>query len=269
MTTPESAKHPRHAHRVPDRRRGAHALRHRRLHQGHGRGDRLGKALFWDIQAGSDSKTACATCHYNGGVDARARNQMYDGHDEAFNIFESGRGGPNTTLESSDFPFHRLSNPNDAESTVLRSVDDTHGSAGVPTRIFEGVTAGEGVEAGRVIADPVFNVNGCNVDAATDRNAPTVINAVFACVSSGRPPDYRFNGVNAWGDQDPDARVLKTMSDGSVEEVRISLDKSSLAIRRSARSPRTSRWPGRMTTPRAVRSAPCPSSGASSSPRLP
>ncbi len=190
----------------------------------------LGKALFWDIQAGSDSKTACATCHYNGGGDARARNQMYDGHDEAFNIFESGRGGPNTTLESSDFPFHRLSNPNDAESTVLRSVDDTHGSAGVPTRIFEGVTPGEGVEAGRVIDDPVFHVNGCNVDAATDRNAPTVINAVFFVRQfwDGRA-DYRFNGVNAWGDQDPDARVLKTMPDGSVEEVRISLDKSSLA----------------------------------------
>lgn len=190
----------------------------------------LGKALFWDIQTSSDSKVACATCHYNGGGDARVKNQMYDGHDEAFNIFESGRGGPNTTLESSDFPFHRLSNPNDAESNVLRSVDDTHGSAGVPTRVFEGVTPGEGVEAGRVIPDPVFRVNGCNVDAATNRNAPTVINAVFFVRQywDGRA-DYRFNGVNMWGDQDPDARVLKTMPDGSVEEVRISIDKSSLA----------------------------------------
>jgi len=25
---------------------------------------RLGKALFWDMQAGSDNKTACATCHF-------------------------------------------------------------------------------------------------------------------------------------------------------------------------------------------------------------
>src|SRR5690242_2037102 len=24
---------------------------------------RLGKALFWDVQAGSDGQTACATCH--------------------------------------------------------------------------------------------------------------------------------------------------------------------------------------------------------------
>ena len=190
----------------------------------------LGKALFWDIQAGSDSKTACATCHYNGGGDARIKNQVYDGPDEAFNIFESGRGGVNTVLESSDFPFHRLSNPNDAESTVLRSVDDTFGSAGVPKRIFQGVTPGVGVEQGEVVLDEVFSISGCNLDGATDRNAPTVINSVFFVRQfwDGRA-DYRFNGVNAWGDQDPDARVLKTMADGSVEEVQISIDKASLA----------------------------------------
>ncbi len=190
----------------------------------------LGKALFWDIQAGSDGQTACATCHYNGGADARAKNQMYDGHDEVFNIFESGRGGPNTTLESSDFPFHRLSNPNDAESQVLRSVDDVHASAGLPMRLFAGVTAGEGLEASVRKDDPVFSVAGCNVDQATNRNAPTVINSVFFVRSywDGRA-DYRFNGVNRHGDLDPDARVLKTMPDGSVEEVRISIDKAALA----------------------------------------
>lgn len=190
----------------------------------------LGKALFWDIQAGSDGMTACASCHYNGGGDARSKNQLHPGSDGLFNTFESGAGGPNTTLESSDFPFHLLVDPNDAESTVLRSVNDVYGSAGVPNRIFDGITPGEGVEDGTVVADPVFNVGGCNVDAGTGRNAPTVINAVFFVRQfwDGRA-DFRFNGVNNWGDQDPDARVLKTMPDGSVQEVQISIDKASLA----------------------------------------
>jgi len=34
----------------------------------------LGKALFWDMQAGSDGRTACATCHYDAGTDNRSRN---------------------------------------------------------------------------------------------------------------------------------------------------------------------------------------------------
>ncbi|MEQ1631933.1 MAG: cytochrome c peroxidase [Planctomycetota bacterium] len=31
----------------------------------------LGKALFWDVRVGSDGQTACATCHYSAGADAR------------------------------------------------------------------------------------------------------------------------------------------------------------------------------------------------------
>src|SRR5690349_13404810 len=30
---------------------------------------RLGKALFWDMQVGSDGVTACASCHYRAGAD--------------------------------------------------------------------------------------------------------------------------------------------------------------------------------------------------------
>ncbi|SRR6266540_1702054 len=28
----------------------------------------LGKALFWDVQVGSDGRTACATCHFHAGA---------------------------------------------------------------------------------------------------------------------------------------------------------------------------------------------------------
>ena len=46
---------------------------------------RLGKALFWDMQAGSDGVQACATCHFNAGADSRSKNQISPGlHDTNF-----------------------------------------------------------------------------------------------------------------------------------------------------------------------------------------
>ena len=33
----------------------------------------LGKALFWDMQVGSDGIQACATCHFRAGADGRFR----------------------------------------------------------------------------------------------------------------------------------------------------------------------------------------------------
>jgi len=56
---------------------------------------KLGKALFWDMQAGSDGKTACATCHYRAGADPavgtlpkatakRDKNQLHPGPDAIF-----------------------------------------------------------------------------------------------------------------------------------------------------------------------------------------
>ncbi|TMA45266.1 MAG: cytochrome C peroxidase, partial [Deltaproteobacteria bacterium] len=40
---------------------------------------RLGKAFFWDMQAGSDGIVACASCHYQAGVDNRSRNTLAPG----------------------------------------------------------------------------------------------------------------------------------------------------------------------------------------------
>jgi cytochrome c peroxidase len=33
----------------------------------------LGKALFWDMQVGSDGVQACASCHFHAGADHRAQ----------------------------------------------------------------------------------------------------------------------------------------------------------------------------------------------------
>jgi cytochrome c peroxidase len=39
----------------------------------------LGKALFWDQQAGGDGIQACASCHFQAGSDARAKNTLNPG----------------------------------------------------------------------------------------------------------------------------------------------------------------------------------------------
>ena len=39
----------------------------------------LGKALFWDMQVGSDGVQACATCHFRAGADPRKKNQVSPG----------------------------------------------------------------------------------------------------------------------------------------------------------------------------------------------
>src|SRR6185503_21043639 len=62
----------------------------------------LGKALFWDMQAGSDNKTACATCHFKAGQDGRDTNQLNPGANGAWEP-----QGPNRTLTAFDYPFTR------------------------------------------------------------------------------------------------------------------------------------------------------------------
>ena len=57
----------------------------------------LGKALFWDVNVGSDGQ-ACASCHFRAGVDGRIKNQINPGQNninprsETFDILPSGTG---------------------------------------------------------------------------------------------------------------------------------------------------------------------------------
>ena len=77
----------------------------------------LGKALFWDMQLGSDGVTACTTCHFNAGADSRSRNQLNpgvrrvtsDGVPDPDPIFGAGRG-PNHQLAVTAFPLSPLTN---------------------------------------------------------------------------------------------------------------------------------------------------------------
>src|SRR5262245_23293819 len=101
----------------------------------------LGKALFWDMQAGSDDTQACASCHFNAGADSRAINQINPGQAGGDNNFEGGTA-PNCRLKpgSADagcggyhgghFPFHKLADVDQGVS-LISDVNDVTGSQGV------------------------------------------------------------------------------------------------------------------------------------------
>lgn len=108
----------------------------------------LGKALFWDMQAGSDDVQACATCHFNAGADSRAMDTVNPGQAGGDNSFQVGLSyngtlGPNYPYKAGtpqggfggfhdgDFPFHKLSDPDDRNSSVISDVNDVSGSQGV------------------------------------------------------------------------------------------------------------------------------------------
>src|ERR1051326_1042217 len=102
---------------------------------------KLGKALFWDMQAGSDDTQACASCHFNAGADSRAINEVNPGQAGGDNSFQMG-SGPNYQLKpgsstagfggyhDGDFPFHKVADPKDRFS-IISDVNDVTGSQGV------------------------------------------------------------------------------------------------------------------------------------------
>jgi len=120
----------------------------------------LGKALFWDMQAGSDDTQACATCHFNAGADSRVVNSVNPGQaggDTSFQLGVSYNGslGPNYIYKAGtpdagfggfhdgDFPFHKLSDPDDRNSSVISDVNDISGSEGVfSTQMGQVTTSG-------------------------------------------------------------------------------------------------------------------------------
>jgi len=184
----------------------------------------LGKALFWDVQVGSDGRTACATCHFHAGADHRITNQI------AGPATSTAAVRPNTTLTIGDFPFHAFTNPNDSASAVTRDRRDVVGSAGIVKRTFVDVTDSSAVDLGTDSGSPgLFALGGLRVRQVTSRNAPSVINAVFNLRNfwDGRASNV-FNGVTPFGAGDARASVLATANGGLTTEV-VRLDGSSLA----------------------------------------
>jgi cytochrome c peroxidase len=186
---------------------------------------RLGKALFWDMQVGSDGVTACASCHFSSGMaDNRSKNQLSPGLKR---ITATGAPNPDTTfyrnlgpvgqITAADFPFFPLSN-------------DVLSSQGVRNSVFLGIGNGP-TDLTRSEPDPDgFRVGTRNVRRVEPRNTPTVINAVFNYRQfwDGRA-DNVFNGVNEMGDRDPNARLFRADNPANPVPVQIRLEDSSLA----------------------------------------
>jgi cytochrome c peroxidase len=192
---------------------------------------KLGKALFWDMQAGSDGRTACATCHYNAGADNRSRNQINPRQTAGVDPKFDGKG-PNAQLTADDFPFHKLADPNDRASQVMSDTANVAGSQGVKPTVFDGVTPGEPADDQHALGpDALFSLGGTDVRRTTGRNTPSVINAVFNFRNfwDGRAQND-FNGVDPFGARSTDARVGKVdPATGQVEKVQVDIANSSLA----------------------------------------
>ena len=137
----------------------------------------LGKALFWDMQVGSDGIQSCASCHFHAGADSRIKNQVSPGilvEPYADYTFQLG-GGPNYILKASDFPLPTAKDRND-------------------------VVSSQGVFSGDAVDPDGFNIGTAKVRRVEPRNTPTTINAVYNRLMfwDGRAKDS-FNGGTPFG----------------------------------------------------------------------
>lgn len=211
----------------------------------------LGKALFWDMQLGSDGLMACASCHYHAGADVRTKNQFNPDRltviDERLDDvigyylapisadlnFETRQ--PNEKITREDFPliksieqYYRA--PDGRVLPGNNNSNDIISSMGTLFTFFDGVRPGSVFDAGTLMPDPTWHVGGRNVRRVEPRNAPSVINAVFNFTNfwDGRANPH-FNGKSAFGAQDLRARVyVNRAGQGLVQEV-VTLDNASLA----------------------------------------
>ena len=173
----------------------------------------LGKALFWDMQVGSDGVQACASCHFRAGADPRSKNQLSPGLKRARrgpHVLDRLRSEPPT--RASDFPLTRLAIPG-VRGALNPSTTATMMSSLLRAFIIQVMRRPPGFP-GRWREHP----------RVEPRNTPSVINAVFNHRQfwDGRAENV-FNGVNHLGQRDPDAKLFRADDPRSLIEVRIEL----------------------------------------------
>lgn len=179
----------------------------------------LGKALFWDMQAGSDGRTACASCHFHAGADHRLQNQL-SGVDAVVN----------QTLTSADFPFHKLANVANRNSAVLSDKQQVAGSMGVVAKGFVQVQPGSPTDLSNVnSATSQFVPNGIQIRQVTTRNSPSVINSVYNVRNfwDGRASNI-FTGATPFGDSDTGLHAV-AYRDGQTTREAVRVQNASLA----------------------------------------
>lgn len=199
---------------------------------------RLGKALYWDMQVGSDGVTACGSCHFHAGVDVRTKNQIAPGlaaGDTAFGnnaltgSIDFPHFGPNAVVKAGDFPFHKLADPHDRDSLCLRDTNDVMGAQGPCRSDFLRVRLNSPLELVRVVRDPIDSYRHVNVRRKNARIAPSVINAAYnrAQFFDGRA-NFFFNGVNPFGPLDDQAAIVVSEG-GLLRAQKVRIPNSSLA----------------------------------------
>ncbi len=179
----------------------------------------LGKALFWDMQSGSDGQTACASCHFHAGADHRIQNSL-SGQDAVVN----------QVLTSLEFPFRKLANTTNNRSAVVSDKRQVAGSMGVAAKAFAGVEPGSETDASSSVAfASLFFPNGVHVRQVTTRNSPSVINAVynFRNFWDGRASNI-FTGATPFGVSDGGLNAL-AYRNGVLAREAVRIENASLA----------------------------------------
>ena len=198
----------------------------------------LGKAFFWEMQAGSDFRrledgryvgTACATCHYRAGADARTRHvtripyvvwdkyQLAPGH-PLKSYSEQGLDEKQLPYDVRYVATHDATFDDQARFGFLSLII---ASAGVEPRLFQGFSSstfplepGQESERSAPRSLPscpqdcypewsMFVDQGKSFRQITRRNSPTVINSGFSdrLFYDGRA-ESTFNGFSIFGDRD-------------------------------------------------------------------
>jgi cytochrome c peroxidase len=184
----------------------------------------LGKALFWDMQVGSDTVQACGSCHFHAGADNRTKNQLNPNHLGGDLTLQLHGGVPNQDLTAADFPFHR--GPQDSTAPG-DDINDVASSMGVRFRKFVNIpTPGAGAfgpadafgvrtllpdigddPPGGQSLDPIPVFQGLR--RVEPRNTPTLFGTAmnFDNFWDGRAR-HDFNGGSVFGPADPQNHVF-------------------------------------------------------------
>ncbi|MFI3121605.1 MAG: cytochrome c peroxidase [Methylococcaceae bacterium] len=224
----------------------------------------LGKALFWDMQAGSDNQ-ACASCHFSAGADSRIRNQLSPGflrkptEDTGFGsilnydgeIIAGAQSGltksqaengnyhsldATYTLLEEDFPLHHIADYKDRNSGILISTNDTVSSSGSYDSVFGKIKRRKDIEKCKKPDNDVFYAGRYAARQVEPRNTPTTINAAFNFLNffDGRA-NHNFNGVDPFGKRtlapsgDPNKRLIVLDNNGNPTLGSLSIENAGLA----------------------------------------
>lgn len=223
----------------------------------------LGKALFWDQQAGSDGN-ACASCHFHAGADTRLKNQLNPGfNDMTVGVTPGGeisvggdtefgsvlsdvggvlrgfmpsyrQAGPNYVLQPDDFPMHLLSDETLRDSPIISTTNDRVSSQGVVDATFNFVRVMGQQDSCKNYDGSIFHVGNFAARQVEPRNTPTVINSgLFNRVFWDGRANNTFNGVGVFGmrdiNGDPNKRLIALDAGGNPSLTYLTLENGALA----------------------------------------